>query len=56
MENRRKQIYSITIDTELVERAMKASENKNFSQFVREAIEFYIRALEKSKVKCYNEK
>jgi hypothetical protein len=49
MENKRKQIYSMTIDQELVERAMKASQDKNFSQFVREAIEHYIKHLESLK-------
>lgn len=56
MENKRKQIYSMTIDQELVERAMKASEDKNFSQFVRKAIEHYIKHLEEQKKACYNGK
>lgn len=49
MASNRKQIYSMTIDQALVERAMKASEDKNFSQFVREAIEHYIKHLESLK-------
>lgn len=46
---KRKQIYSITIDPELVERAIKADSKQNFSQFVREAIEFYIKVIEEQK-------
>lgn len=49
MASNRKQIYSMTIDQELVERAMKASQDKNFSQFVREAIEHYIKHLDSLK-------
>lgn len=54
--NKRKQIYSMTIDQELVDRAMKASDEKNFSKLVRKALESYIKHLEEVKKSCYNEK
>ena len=45
MKNRRP-IYSITIDDDLVNKAKALSPEKNFSQIVREALEFYIRLIE----------
>lgn len=54
--SKRKQIYSITIDPDLVEKALKVADEMNFSQFVRKAIENYIKALENQKKECYNER
>jgi post-segregation antitoxin (ccd killing protein) len=42
----RRPIYSITIDDDLVNRAKALAPEKNFSQIVREALEFYIRRIE----------
>lgn len=40
--NKRKQIYSITLDPELYDDAMKVAPDGNFSKCVTEALEEYI--------------
>lgn len=47
-QSKRKEIYSMTISPELVEKAARiaAEQDKSFSKFVSEAIENYIKLIE----------
>jgi len=46
MAKQRKQVYSATLPKDLVDRAVAVAGDKSFSQFVRDALENYIKLIE----------
>jgi hypothetical protein len=50
----RKIVFSVTLDPDLVAKGVDTSSDGNFSKFVTDALEFYIKNLEEQNKSCKN--